>query len=346
MPIYEKWSDAVGRTPLVRLCALDRELPAKIAVKLEYLNPLGSMKDRIAVTMLEEAVRSGALRPGMTVVEATNGNTGIALAAVCACWGYPIVVVMPESMSLERRILLTQLGARVCLTPAELGLVGAFAKVSELVSQDPSFHFINQGANAENPRAHYRTADEIWQDTAGAVDIVVQGVGTGGSFRGLSDRLRGLKPNLRMIAVEPEESAVLSGGERGVHAIPGIGPGIVPPMLEGAWPDAVEKVSTDLALVTARRMIAEEGIPAGISSGAMMAAALRVASEPSNAGKLVVTFAPSQVERYLTTPLADEARARAARMPVLPIDPIHLEAVKQQQRPFRETKHETIDASA
>jgi cysteine synthase A len=334
MPIFERWSDAVGRTPLVRLQALDAGLCARVAVKLEYLNPLGSIKDRIAVAMLGEAIRSGRLRPGMTVVEATNGNTGIALAAVCASFGYPILVVMPESMSVERRVMLLSLGASVCLTPAELGLVGSFAKVSELLARHPDYLFINQGENAENHRAHHRTALEIWDDTAGAIDILVHGVGTGGSLRGIADELRARKPSIEIVAVEPAESPVLSGGERGLHGIPGIGPGIVPPFLEHAWPDRVECVSSRDALETAQRVMREEGLPVGISSGAMVAAALRVAAERRNQGKLVVTLATSAFERYISTPLADDARHRAASMRPDAIDPAHLEAVKQKHRAF------------
>ncbi len=316
MPMFKTWTDAIGHTPLVSLRRLDRDLPGKVAVKLEYTNPLGSLKDRIALAMVEQAEQSGRLRPGMTVVEATNGNTGIAIAAVCVSRGYPVVIVMPETMSMERRIMLRLLGAEVRLTPAAFGLVGSFAVVAELVASNPSYYFINQGENEANPAAHHQTAAEIWEDTAGEVGVVVSGVGTGGSFRGIAEFLKQKDPRIRMIAVEPEESPVLSGGERGVHRIPGIGPGIIPPMLDACWPDGIERVSSEEARQVTRRVIAEEGIPVGISSGAMIAAALRVASRPENRGTLVVTLAASQVERYLSTHLAEEERRYAEGLSV------------------------------
>lgn len=315
--IYESITETIGRTPLVRLKKIGRGLPAEIVLKLEFFNPLGSVKDRIGQSMIEEAERTGQLKPGMRVIEPTSGNTGIALAFVCASKGYSLTLVMPETMSQERRTLLLLLGAELILTPGPLGMKGAIAKAMELTENDKSSFMPRQFENPANPEIHRKaTAEEIWNDTDGRVDIVVSGVGTGGTLTGVGEVLKSRKPGIHMVAVEPVESPVISGGQPGPHKIQGIGAGFVPRNLNLKVVDATEKVSSEEAFAMARRVIKEEGIPVGISSGAAIVAALRLAERPENKGKLIVAVMPSYSERYLSTALAQEERERASRLAV------------------------------
>ena len=325
MKIYDNITQTIGRTPLVRLQRLGQGLPARIALKLEFFNPLGSVKDRIGLAMIEAAEKAGLIRPGTPVIEPTSGNTGVALAFVCASKGYPCTLVMPETMSMERRTLLLMLGAKVVLTPGALGMRGAIAKATELAGKTPGAFIPGQFENPANPDIHRRTtALEIWDDTDGQVDIVVAGVGTGGTLTGVGSALKSKKPSIQMVAVEPVESAVISGGQPGPHKIQGIGAGFIPKNLDTQFVDSVEKVTSDEALAMARDVIRKEGIPVGISSGAAVTAALRVAARSENQGKLVVAVMASYTERYLSTMLAEEARQQAQALPVSPIDPASL----------------------
>ncbi len=315
MRIYSNITKTTGNTPLVKLQRIGRDLPAEVLLKLEFFNPLGSVKDRIGVAMIEDAERRGVLTPGMSVVEPTSGNTGIALAFACAAKGYPLTLVMPETMSLERRTLLLLLGAKVVLTPAPLGMRGAIAKALEIQEQNPQWYMPKQFENPANPQIHRETtALEIWQDTDGTVDLLVAGVGTGGTATGISEILKAKKASVRLIAVEPTESAVISGESPGPHKIQGIGAGFVPKNLNVALIDSVEKVSSDEALSMAKRLIKEEGIPVGISSGAAVVAALRQAGRPENAGKVIVVIIASSTERYLSTLLAEAERKEASEL--------------------------------
>ncbi|OFZ19185.1 MAG: cysteine synthase A [Bdellovibrionales bacterium GWB1_55_8] len=317
MRIYSDITQTVGQTPLVRLRRIGKNLPAEILLKLEFFNPLGSVKDRIGVAMIDDAEVRGVLKSGMRVIEPTSGNTGIALAFVCAARGYPLTLVMPETMSQERRALLLLLGAELVLTPGALGMRGAIAKAMELKGADAHAFMPSQFDNSSNPRVHRETtALEIWRDTDGLVDIVVSGVGTGGTLTGVGEVLKMKKPSIKMIAVEPVESAVISGEKPGPHKIQGIGAGFVPGNLNVKLIDAIEKVSSEEALQYARRLIREEGVPGGISSGATLAAALRVAAKPENAGKMIVVVIASMAERYLSTALAEQERTKAASIPV------------------------------
>jgi cysteine synthase A len=294
-----------GNTPLVRLRRLDADLPGKVAVKLESKNPSGSVKDRIGLAMIEDAERRGLLKPGGTIVESTSGNTGIALATVAAAKGYRLVLTMPERMSVERVALLRLLGAEVVLTPGAL-MREAVERAVEISERDGAVN-LKQFENAANPEIHRRTtAQEIWDDTEGAIDVFVAGVGTGGTITGVGQVLKKLKPSVKIVAVEPEAAAVLSGKAPRHHLIQGIGAGFVPPILDRSVIDEVIAVAEPDALVAARALARSEGIIAGISSGAAMHAALSVAGRPECAGKLVVTMVCDSAERYVTTPLVSE----------------------------------------
>jgi len=292
--------ELIGRTPLVRL---NRLAPAGVTVcgKLEAVNPGGSIKDRIALAMIEAAEREGRLGPGTVIIEPTSGNTGIGLALVAAVKGYRLILTMPENMSLERRSLLKAFGAELVLTPAAKGMKGAIDRAEELARAFPRSFIPNQFANPANPDIHRRTtAEEIWQDTEGQVDILVAGVGTGGTLTGVGEVLKARRPTVRVVAVEPAESAVLSGGRPGVHGIQGIGAGFVPPVLNREIIDEVLPVGEDEARETTRRLARKEGLLVGLSSGAAVRAALAVASRPENRGKVVVVILPDTGERYLS----------------------------------------------
>lgn len=306
--IYDSIIDTIGNTPLVRVHRIAREADARadILLKLEFFNPLASVKDRIGVAMIDDLERLGRIRPGTTLIEPTSGNTGIALAFVAAAKGYPLILVMPESMSTERRKMLLLLGARLELTPAAQGMRGAVARAQELAREIPNAVIPQQFENPANPAIHVRTtAEEIWNDTQGKVDVVISGVGTGGTITGIGKALKQRKPTLRMIAVEPEDSAVLSGHQPGPHKIQGIGAGFVPAILDRSIIDEVITIGNETAFATARKVARLEGIPVGISSGAAVAAALEVASRSDMVGKTIVTIIPSFAERYLSTALFD-----------------------------------------
>ena len=305
--IYDSIIQTIGDTPLVRLNRMPGEAGAKadILLKLEFFNPLSSVKDRIGVHMIEAMEKQGIIAPGKTtLIEPTSGNTGIALAFVAAAKGYRLILVMPESMSLERRKMLMVLGAQIELTEAAKGMKGAIARAHELVAQHPGAVIPQQFENPANPEIHRQTtAEEIWNDTEGKVDIVISGVGTGGTITGVGQVLKARKPSVQMIALEPEDSPVLSGGAPGPHKIQGIGAGFVPAILDRKVIDEVITISNETALATARNAARLEGIPVGISSGAAIAAALEVGARPENAGKTIVAIIPSFAERYLSTAL-------------------------------------------
>jgi cysteine synthase A len=304
--IYDSVLDVIGATPLIRLPRLTAQygVKADIVAKCEFFNPLASVKDRIGRAMIEAAEAQGRIRPETVIVEPTSGNTGIALAFVCAAKGYRLILTMPESMSLERRKMLKLLGAEIELTPAALGMKGAIARAEELVKDLPDAIILQQFENPANPAVHRATtAEEIWADTAGRVDAIVSGVGTGGTLTGTAQVLKPRRPGLRMVAVEPEDSPVLSGGAPGPHKIQGIGAGFVPKVLETGLIDEVVRVSNDRAFKFARDAAHFDGLPVGISSGAALAAAFEVGARPEMAGKLIVTIVPSFAERYLSTAL-------------------------------------------
>ncbi|MFG1410869.1 cysteine synthase A [Xanthobacter sp. VTT E-85241] len=304
--VYDSITQTIGDTPLVRLQRLPqlRGVKAEILAKLEFFNPIASVKDRIGVAMVDAMEAAGALDADTVMVEPTSGNTGIALAFVAAARGYRLILVMPESMSVERRKMLALLGAELVLTPAQLGMKGAVAKAEELVRDLPKAVMPQQFKNKANPAIHRKTtAEEIWNDTKGAVDVVVSGVGTGGTITGIGQVLKPRKASLRMVAVEPEDSPVLSGGQPGPHKIQGIGAGFVPEVLDRSIIDEVVTVGNQTAFDTARALARYEGIPGGISSGAAIAAALELGARPDYAGKVIVAIVPSFAERYLSTAL-------------------------------------------
>lgn len=314
--IYNSITETIGRTPLVKLNRISAGLPATIAVKCEYFNPLGSVKDRIGLAMIEDAEKKGLLTPETIIVEPTSGNTGIALAFVAAAKGYQLILTMPETMSVERRTLLAMLGAKLFLTPGSEGMKGAIAKAEQLVNETPNAWMPQQFNNPANPAIHQATtAEEIWEDTDGAVDIFVSAVGTGGTLTGVSEVIKAKKPSFQAIAVEPADSPVITQTRAGApvkpaaHKIQGTGAGFVPNNLHLNIIDEVVTVTNDEAFAMARRLAKEEGMLVGISSGANVHAAIQLAKRPENAGKLIVTVACSTGERYLSTALADEARA-------------------------------------
>ena len=304
MRIFEDLSRSVGNTPLVRLKRIAAEGGAEILAKLESANPLGSVKDRIAVAMIDAAEKDGLLNPDTTIIEPTSGNTGIGLAFVCANRGYRLILTMPETMSQERRKLLTYLGAELVLTPGSGGMKGAIARAQELLARTSPSWMPNQFANPANPAVHHRTTGpEIWQQSDGEVDIFVSGVGTGGTITGAGGFLKEQKADVQVVAVEPSASPVLSGGEPGPHKIQGIGAGFIPEILDRTVIDEVVQVSNEEAMETARLLAGKEGILCGISSGAAAAASLKIADRPGNRGKRIIVILPDTGERYLSTEL-------------------------------------------
>lgn len=304
MKIANNVTELIGNTPLVKLNRLTDGCVADVAVKLEFYNPAGSVKDRIAISMIEAAEKAGLLNADPIIVEPTSGNTGIGLAFVCAARGYKCVLVMPDTMSKERRVLLKAYGADLILTPGSGGMGAAIAKAEEMVASDPRYFMPQQFKNPANPEIHRKTtAEEIWNDTDGRVDILVAGIGTGGTITGVSEALKARKPSFKSVAVEPDGSPILSGGEKGPHPIQGIGAGFVPGNLNTAVYDEVITVDGEDAFATARQMATDEGLLVGISSGAATWAALQVAARPENKSKLIVVIIPSFGERYLSTAL-------------------------------------------
>ena len=304
MRIANDITELVGNTPLVRLRNITDGAQGQVVAKLEFFNPAHSVKDRIGVAMIDAAQEAGLIGPDTIVVEPTSGNTGIALAMVCAARGIKIVLTMPETMSLERRALLRGYGAELILTPGSEGMGGAIARATELAASDPRYFMPQQFMNAANPEIHRRTtAEEIWRDTDGEVDVLIAGVGTGGTITGAGQALKERKPSIQVIAVEPAASPVLQGGQKGPHPIQGIGAGFVPAILDTSVYDEVIGVEADDAMAMARRAATEEGLLVGISSGAALTAAVRVAQRPENAGRLIVVIIPSFGERYLSTAL-------------------------------------------
>ncbi len=304
--IYDSILDTIGATPLIRLPRLTQQygIKADIVAKCEFFNPLSSVKDRIGRAMIEAAERDGRIKPGAVIIEPTSGNTGIALAFVCAAKGYRLILTMPESMSVERRKMLKLLGAELELTPPAGGMKAAIARAEELLKSVPGSIMLQQFENPANPAIHRATtAEEIWNDTAGKVDVVISGVGTGGTLTGIAHVIRPRRPGFKMVAVEPEDSPVLSGGTPGPHKIQGIGAGFVPGNLDTKEIDEVVRISNDRAFKLAREAARVEGLPVGISSGAALAAAIEIGSRPEMEGKLIVAIVPSFAERYLSTAL-------------------------------------------
>lgn len=304
--VYENFAKTVGNTPLVRIPRLSKEegIKADIVLKLEFFNPLSSVKDRLALAMIEAAEAEGLIKENTVIVEPTSGNTGIGLAFICAARGYRLILTMPETMSLERRKLLRYLGAELILTPADKGMKGSIEKAEEILKENPNAFMPQQFKNLANPAIHRATtAEEIWRDTGGDADVLIAGVGTGGTLTGVAQALKARKPEFRAIAVEPKGSPVLSGGVPGPHKIQGIGAGFIPDILDRKQIDEVIQVDNDEAYAMARRVAATEGIPIGISSGAAVQAALIVGKRPEMEGKQIVVIIPSCAERYLSTPL-------------------------------------------
>ena len=304
MRIANNTAELIGNTPLVRLNRLSAGIDATIACKLEYFNPASSVKDRIAVAIIDAFEAQGLIKPDTIILEATSGNTGIGLAMVCAARGIKCAFVMPETMSRERKLLLKAYGAELILTPGPEGMAGAIKRIEEMAAADSRYLLARQFANPANVEIHRKTtAEEVWRDTDGKVDIFVAGIGTGGTITGVGEVLKSRNPNIQVVAVEPDASPVLSGGQKGPHLLQGLGAGFVPPILNTAIYDEVVRVKNDDAMVVARRMAAEEGLLVGISSGAAVWAALEMAKRPENNGKLVVAVIPSFGERYLSTVL-------------------------------------------
>ena len=306
--IAKQLTELVGNTPLLQLNAYSKKenLNTNIIAKLEYFNPAGSVKDRIALAMIEDAEKRGVIKPGATIIEPTSGNTGVGLAFVSAVKGYKLILTMPETMSIERRNLVKAYGATVVLTPGSAGTKGAIAKAEELRDNTPGSIILQQFENPANPAIHYATtAEEIWRDTDGKIDIFVAGVGTGGTVSGIGKRLKELNPNVKIVAVEPETSAVLSGEAPGAHKIQGIGAGFVPKTFDRNAVDEIFKAPNDAAILTSRKIAATEGVLVGISSGASAYAATQLAKDPANKGKVIVALLPDTGERYLSTVLYD-----------------------------------------
>ena len=302
--IYNNITETIGKTPLVRLTKLTKGIDAQIIGKLESFNPCGSVKDRIGYSMIKDAEEKGILKPGGTIIEPTSGNTGIALAFIAAAKGYKLIITMPDTMSVERRQVLKLFGAEIVLTPGEKGMKGAIEKAEELAKKTKGLFMPQQFKNPANPKIHRETtAEEIWDDTDGKVDILVSGVGTGGTLTGVAQMIKNKKPDFKVVAVEPLDSPVLSGGGPGSHKIQGIGAGFVPDVLDKALIDEIIKVKNEDAFSVAKRLAVEEGILAGISSGAATAAALEIGKRPENKGKIIVAILPDTGERYISTDL-------------------------------------------